>query len=136
MPFEGDEIDEFTEYIPYGRIDGTREFQAIIYWKAGVLRYEFILATFTPDGQPINHAIVGGTRYEDEGAIHSVAVVDENLHITIAEGMIDEHNADDYETQTYFMAVLPNGEIQYEVNEEKRRIRISHLFRQAPKGKN
>jgi hypothetical protein len=28
LPFEGDEVDEFTEYIPYGRIEGTKGFHA------------------------------------------------------------------------------------------------------------
>ena len=121
LPFEGDEMDEFTEYIPYGRIAGTKAYHALIYWKAGVLRYEYILATFTLDGTPLNHAIIGGIRYEDEGAIHSVAVVHEDLHITIAEGMATD---DDQpllpQTQTYIMVIKPNGEIMYEMNEEKK----------------
>src|SRR5919108_4650005 len=33
-PFEGEEADEYTEYIPYGRIEGTKDFYALIYWKA------------------------------------------------------------------------------------------------------
>ena len=49
LPFESDEVDEFTEYVPYGRIAGTKDYYAMIYWKAGVLRYEFILATYTAD---------------------------------------------------------------------------------------
>jgi hypothetical protein len=121
LPFEGDETDDFTEYIPFGRIAGTKDFQAIIYWKAGVLRYEFILATYTLEGKPLHHAIVGGIRYEDEGTIHSVAVIHEDLRITIAEGMSEQ---DDQvvspETQTYQMAIKPSGEIMYEVNEEKK----------------
>jgi hypothetical protein len=120
LPFEGDETDEFTEYIPYGRIEGTRDFQAVIYWKAGVLRYEFILATYTNDGRPLNHAIVGGIRYEEEGTIHSIAVFHENLHITIAEGMsAPDDQPISPQTQTYLMSIQPNGEIMYEMNEEK-----------------
>ena len=45
-PFEGEEADEYTEYIPYARIEGTGNFHAIIYWKASVMQYEYILATF------------------------------------------------------------------------------------------
>ena len=124
LPFEANEMDEYTEYIPYGKIDGTKSFYALIYWKAGVLRYEFILATYTLDGHPMSHAIIGGTRYEEEGTIHSVAVVHEDLRITIAEGMADpdEQGAPLHqETQTYFMAIKPTGEIIYEVNEEKKK---------------
>ena len=121
LPFEGDEVDQFTEYIPYGKIGNTKPFHALIYWKASILKYEFILATYGPDGQPISHAIIGGIRYESEGTIHSVAVINENLQITIAEGLVEE-NTDTIqpgETQSYFMAIKPSGEIIYEMNEEE-----------------
>ena len=121
LPFEGDETDDYTEYIPYGRIAGTQDFHAVIYWKAGVLRYEFILATFSPEGKPLYHAIVGGIRYEDEGTIHSVAVIHEDLRITIAEGMSEtDDEVVSPQTQTYLMSITPSGEIIYEMNEEKK----------------
>src|SRR6188474_198726 len=60
LPFESDEIDEFTEYVPFGRIAGLKDYHAMIYWKAGVLKYEFILATYSVEGDPLSHAIVGG----------------------------------------------------------------------------
>jgi hypothetical protein len=124
LPFEGNEMDEYTEYIPFGRIADTRSYHAVVYWKAGVLRYEFILATYTLDGHPMSHAIIGGMRYEAEGTIHSVAVIDENLRITIAEGLADEDDAlgspIQNETQTYFMAIKPTGEIIYEMNEDRK----------------
>ena len=122
LPFESDEMDEFTEYIPFGRIVGTKNFHAMIYWKAGVLRYEFILATYSPEGEPLSHAIVGGLRYEEEGILHSVAVIHEDLSITIAEGLAatDESSMDPNQTQTYEMAILPSGIITYEMNEENK----------------
>jgi len=90
LPFEGDEVDEYTEYIPYGKIEGTKDYHALVYWKAGVLKYEFILATYQLDGQPTSHAIIGGIRYEEEGTIHSVAIIHEDFRITIAEGLAEE----------------------------------------------
>jgi len=122
LPFEGDEVDQFTEYIPYGKIENTKAFHALIYWKTGILKYEYILATYGQDGQPISHAIIGGIRYESEGTIHSVAVINENLQITIAEGLVEE-NSDTIqagETQSYLMAIKPTGEIIYEINEEEK----------------
>jgi hypothetical protein len=124
LPIEAGETDEFTEYIPYGRIADTSGFHALVYWKAGVLRYEFILATYNAAGKPISHAIVGGMRYEDEGAIYSVAVIHPDLRITIAEGMstMDDDMPQYEETQTYQMAILQSGELVYEVNEEKKEV--------------
>ncbi len=122
LPFESDEIDEFTEYIPYGRLAATRDFEAIIYWKAGVLRYEYILATYSLQGEPLSHAIVGGLRYEEEGVLHSVAVIHPDLTIIIAEGMAqtDDEGMDPDQTQTYQMTILPTGIITYETNDEEK----------------
>lgn len=120
LPFESDEMDEFTEYIPYGRIVGTKDYYAMIYWKAGVMRYEFILGTYSKEGDPLSHAIVGGLRYEEEGVLHSVAVIHEDLSITIAEGIAeaDAMDLNPEQTQTYQMAISPSGVITYETNEE------------------
>lgn len=121
LPFEAEEFDEFTEYIPYARISGTKGFEALVYWKAGVLRYEFILATYSPQGAPVSHAIIGGMRFEDEGTIHSVAIIHENLSIVIAEGMTDGDDTTQVSspTQTYHMSILDSGEITYQVNEKE-----------------
>jgi hypothetical protein len=120
LPFEGDEVDEFTEYIPYGRIAGIKDFHALIYWKASVMQYEFILATYTLEGDLLNHAIIGGLRSDQEGILHSVAIVNDDLSITIAEGLsIDEEESLDIsKTNTYQMAIKPDGFISYELNEE------------------
>lgn len=120
LPFEGDEVDEFTEYIPYGRIDGLKDFHALIYWKASVMQYEFILATFTLGGEPLNHAIIGGLRTDQEGMLHSVAVINNDLSILIAEGLSadQDDSLDLSKTNTYQMAIKPDGFITYEINEE------------------
>lgn len=120
LPFESDEVDEFTEYVPYGRLAGTKDYHAMIYWKAGVLRYEYILATYSIEGDPLSHAIVGGLRYEEEGILHSVAVIHEDMSIIIAEGIAetDDANLNPDQTQTYQMAILPTGIITYETNDE------------------
>lgn len=120
LPFEGDEADEYTEYIPYGRIAGTKDFQALIYWKASVMQYEFILATYGVEGNLLSHAIIGGLRSDHEGILHSVAVINEDMSITIAEGLSpeQEENLDLNKTNTYQMAILSDGYISYEMNEE------------------
>lgn len=118
LPFEAAERDdEFTEFIPYGRVSGTKDYHAVIYWKAGVLRYEFILATYAPSGEPLSHAIIGGLRYEEEGALHSVSVIHEDGRITIAEGLVDGESHTGGATQTYHMMIAPDGVITYETNE-------------------
>jgi len=120
LPFEGDEVDEYTEYIPFGRIAGIKDFHALIYWKASVMRYEFILATYGLEGNLLSHAIIGGLRSDQEGILHSVAIINEDLSITIAEGLTleEEESLDISKTNTYEMAILPDGYISYDMNEE------------------
>lgn len=120
LPIEGTEADEYTEYVPYGRIKGTKDFHAIIYWKAGVMQYEFVLVTFTLDGDPISHAIVSGMRADENGILHSVAVIQEDLGIIIAEGLAGEEEEleDLSQTNTYQMTIESNGQISYGVNDE------------------
>jgi hypothetical protein len=120
LPFEGDEVDEYTEYIPYGRIEGIRDFQALIYWKAGVMQYEFILATYSNSGHLLSHAIIGGLRSDQEGILHSVAVIEEDMSITIAEGLSvnEQESFDASNTSTYQMNIQADGFISYDANEE------------------
>ena len=120
LPFEGDEADEYTEYVPYGRISGTKDFLAVIYWKAGVMQYEFVLATYNKEGNPLSHAIIGGLSSDEEGLLHSVAVIDQDMRINIAEGLSlnEDELLDLNKTNTYQMAILPDGTISYDMNEE------------------
>jgi len=119
LPFEGEETDEFTEYIPYARIAGKHDYHALVYWKAGVMQYEFILATYSKDGKLLSHAIIGGIRSDDNGILHSVAVINKDMSITIAEGVAAENdNYDLDQTNTYQMSIQPTGQITYGINEE------------------
>ena len=123
LPFEGDEVDEYTEYIPYGKISGTKNFHALIYWKAAVMQYEFILAIYSNEGDLLAHAIIGGLRSDNEGILHSVSVIHEDLTITIAEGFTSAEGdlQDNPNTYTYQMAIKPDGSISYEINEEDKK---------------
>ncbi len=84
------------------------------------MQYEFILATYTLEGNLLNHAIIGGLRSDQEGMLHSVAIVNDDLSITIAEGLTldEEESLDINKTSTYHMAIKPDGYISYDLNEE------------------
>ena len=83
------------------------------------MQYEFVLVTYSMEGLPISHAIIGGMRTEDNGILHSVAVVHPDLSITIAEGVAIQNELTGLdETNTYQMSIQPTGEINYGNNEE------------------
>lgn len=39
------DADEFTEFIPCFRLPKEEKFETVVYWKGGLLRYDFILVT-------------------------------------------------------------------------------------------
>ena len=60
--------DEFTEYLPCFAIADTEQFIALVWWKATLLNYEYVLATFTGKGHLIGRQIIAQTRVERDAA--------------------------------------------------------------------
>ncbi len=96
LPVENEsEMDEFTEFIPGFQLKGTAEFgfHAVVYWKAELLRYKYILATFSKNGELIDFKEIAGTRTQDNQTIQSVATIEEDWMIYIVEGGHSDKNA-------------------------------------------
>jgi hypothetical protein len=82
-----EEDDGMTEFIACFQIPNLKEFKAIVFWKAGLLSYEYILATYRNDGQPIAAKVIAGTAVKDDQLIQSIATIDSDLIIHIATGI-------------------------------------------------
>lgn len=91
-PLDGKETDEYTEYIACFRIPDTRDFHAIVYWRAELLTYEFAMATFSKKGELIAKRTLAGTFYDGERLIQSVATIDEDWEILIMSGQTDKQD--------------------------------------------
>ena len=114
LPLEaGAVLDEFTEYIPCFAIDDTQQFIALVWWKATLLQYEYILATFTAKGELIDRKVIAKTTVENDNIFRSVAVINEEYEITIGEGVSTNGGVffDPTTSKTSFMEILANGEI-------------------------
>jgi hypothetical protein len=112
LPFEAGE-DEFTEFIPCFSIEGTEQFAAIVWWKAELLNYEYVLATFNPQGQLINRQVIAGTRVENDKVYRAVASINEDWEIAIAEGLSADGDQlfDPTSSQMRHLEILVNGVI-------------------------
>ena len=104
--------DEFTEYVPCFAIDDTEQFIALVWWKAELLNYEYILATFNIKGELISREVIGYTRV-GEGKVHrAVVTINEEYELIIAEGTSDERDLFDPTTsKTRHLEILATGEI-------------------------
>lgn len=106
--------DEFTEYLPCFSIDGTEQFIALVWWKATLLTYEYMLATFQAKGELISRKVIAFTRVESDGSIlRAVATINADYEILIGEGR--SAGPGDYfdptTSRTRNVEVLANGEI-------------------------
>ncbi|MCK6693309.1 MAG: hypothetical protein L6Q97_14580 [Thermoanaerobaculia bacterium] len=106
--------DEFTEYVPCFALEDTERFLALVWWKASLLNYEYVLATFTPKGELIERRVIAQTQVLSTGRIRrSVATIDEDWVIFIAEG--ESADAEDHfdptTSRTYDIEILADGTI-------------------------
>jgi len=104
----------FTEYIPCFRLPDTREFIALVYWRAHLMDYRYKLATFTKRGQLIDTHIVAGTFSDGKTLIRSVATIEEDWEILIVSGQSEVGRAEKYDASTsttHELELLPDGTI-------------------------
>ena len=112
-PGMGGNDDGMTEYVPCFKLPETHDFHAVVFWKSGLLKYEFILSTFSKDGQLISSATLAGMTSDGRDLLRSVATIDEDWKIHIVEGEQSavEGQYSPYNTRAYQMELLSTGEI-------------------------
>jgi hypothetical protein len=106
-------IDEFTEFVPCFRFPGTHGFHALVYWKAALMNYYYVLATFTPQGELVDRQIIAGTFSDGKTLMHSMATIDEAWEILILSGsgsaLTNEYDASSSKARK--LELLPDGKI-------------------------
>ena len=106
------DADEFTEFIPCFRLPKEEKFNAIVYWKGALLRYDFILVTLDKNGELINKKSIASTIVNDNVIKKSVASIEPDLIINIIAGQtLDGEEYDASMSKAFAMEVLPTGEI-------------------------
>ena len=105
--------DPYTEYLPCFAIDDTEGFIALVWWKAELMNYEYVLATFTLKGELIDRRVIAHTRVQDGKVHRAVATIDEDWVIFIAEGESDDGDQfDPTSSRTYDVEIQIDGTIQ------------------------
>lgn len=117
LPVESEPVGEFTEFVPCFSIEGTEKYVALVWWRAELLTYTYTLATFTPEGKPIQHVVIASTVANGDRIHRAVANINEELIIHIAEGTSNAQEGgamdlyDPESTRTHSMELLPDGHI-------------------------
>lgn len=83
--------DEFTEVIPIGKITSLDQCIAVLFWKAGLMKYEFILYSYSKEGALIDRDVLARTSVEGDQINEEVAIIDDDLMIFKASS--SQHSA-------------------------------------------
>lgn len=110
LPMEED-TDDLTEFVPGFRIPGLKDIHAIVYWKAGLLNYQYVLATFEKSGKLIDRQVIAGTISDGHSIVRTVARIDEDMTIYMVSGMTEgsEEEYDASQSTAKEMELLPDG---------------------------
>ncbi|MBP6234967.1 MAG: hypothetical protein KA270_00210 [Saprospiraceae bacterium] len=106
------DADEFTEFIPCFRLPKEEKFNAVVYWKGALLKYDFVLVTLDKNGELINKKSIASTIVNDNVIKKSVASIEPDLIINIVAGQtLDGEEYDASMSKAFAMEILPTGEI-------------------------
>ncbi len=114
LPMEGiTEMDDMTEYVPCFRVAGLKDIHAVVYWKASLMNYQYVLVTFEKNGKPISGEIIAGTFSDGKIITRSVAKLDEDMTIYIVSGQIEgsEEEYDAQKSTAREIELLPDGRL-------------------------
>ena len=117
-PFE--HIDEHTEFVPCIKWEVSNDVIAVIYWKAELMQYHYILATYHKGGYQLDRQIIAGSDYKGEKVVRRVAtiVADKSVHIIEGSEDIEKGNFDPRDTDRYALEIMENGEIVFSLMKE------------------
>jgi hypothetical protein len=110
---DGTMLDEFTEFVPCFSIENTGNFIALVWWKAELLTYHYMLATFTDQGRLIDRRVIAHTIAGNGNVDRRVATINDEWEIFIAEGCTEDGQTgfDPTTSRTYVLEIMANGEI-------------------------
>ena len=115
------ELDDYTEIVPCVKVDSNEDYHAFVYWKGGLLKYEFILVTIdakTESPTLISRKVIGSTVTEGELIKKSVASIDPDLIIHIIAGAGAAHGAYSADqSQAFTMEIQTTGDILFSFGE-------------------
>jgi hypothetical protein len=111
--YEPIDEDDLTEYIPCFRVNISDQFVSVVYWRASLLQYFYILANYSPKGEMIDKKVIAGTTVINGKVEKSACIINEEWEIFRANGSADngfDYNADATKFDQY--EILENGRIE------------------------
>ncbi len=113
LPAEEENPDDLTEFVPCFQIGETKDFHAVIYWKAELMSYQYRLVTYDHQGKIITSRVIAGTYSDGETLIQSMAIIEPDWEIIVVSGAKTKADPafDASTSTTYSLELLPDGKI-------------------------
>ncbi|MCB0606850.1 MAG: hypothetical protein H6562_24370 [Lewinellaceae bacterium] len=89
LPAEEEEADDLTEFVACFRLETLPAYSALVYWRAGLYSYQYILMTFDKKGDLIDRRVIAGSYYDEANLTQSVATLTEDRKIFVVSGQSD-----------------------------------------------
>lgn len=92
--FPPEKIDEFTEFVPCFKLQGTKKFHAMVLWVAGLRTKQFFLITYSTKGKPLHCKAIAGYSFSGKTITRMVARLEEDWKIYLVAGQIEDSEED------------------------------------------
>ena len=86
LPLEDREADEYTEFVPCFLLAIPTDFIVLVYWRAALMSYYYVVVTYNSRGEFVDKRIIAGQHYDGAEITRSVALFTEDQEIVIASG--------------------------------------------------
>lgn len=117
--YETEPIDEYTEYVPCFRLKKTGDIYALVYWKAGLLTYQYYLTTYNKNGVQLAKQKIAGLVTHGEEITQAVANIEEDWIVYVVQNSVDKNKEIlENSTQAYSLELLADGQIIFSINED------------------
>jgi triacylglycerol esterase/lipase EstA (alpha/beta hydrolase family) len=119
LPYDKMEVDEFTEYVPCFRLPDQLHFHGVVYWRAALMDYNYVLITFDKKGECIQTYHIGGTKTDGMQLVQLLCTIHPNLKIDLAAGSnaLSEEEYEPKETKVFHIQLLEDGTADIEMDE-------------------
>lgn len=116
------ELDDETEIMACCQLAPQDDFYSLVYWKAGLMSYEFILVTIDKvEGNLIQKKVIAGVISNGSTIKQSTAKIEDDLSIQIMVGekKVSDQHYDPSNSYSYHVEVLPDGQMMSSQDNEK-----------------
>jgi len=111
--------EELIEYVPCFRLPEQKEYYGVVYWKADLLKYTYIIHTYDKTGKSIASQVIASTTSDGKNIRQIVATIDPDLEIYIIGGDATDPKAyDPSKSKAFSLEITPDGQFIHHFEEK------------------